>query len=406
MIIHRIGLLAGLLAALSAAAAQPLLDKTDLFEAASGGYNIFRIPGIVVTAKGSVLAYAEARKSDRGDWGSIDIVLRRSTDQGKTFSQAKNIAQVDGPKQKNPVALAQSLARPEDVTYNNPVAIAGQKPGVVHFVFCLEYARAFYMRSDDDGQTFSKPVEITSAFEPFRKDYDWKVLATGPGHGIQMKNGRLVVPVWLSTGTGGHAHRPSVASVISSDDQGRTWKRGDIAVSNTEETVNPSETMAIQLADGRVALNVRSESKTHRRLVTTSRDGAHGWTKPEFQAQLVEPICMASLTRLSRKPAKNRILFSNPDSLSRADGKEEAGKNRDRRNLTIKLSYDEGRTWPVSKPLEPGMSGYSDLAAAADGTIYCLFERGGKQGDHFKTVALTLARFNLEWLTEGKDKFE
>ncbi len=405
MTIHRIGLPALLLASLSAVA-QPMLEKADLFEAASRGYNIFRIPGIVVTAKGSILAYAEARKSDRGDWGPIDIVLRRSTDQGKTFSEAKVIAQVDGPKQKNPVALAQSLARPDDVTYNNPVAIAGRKPGVVHFVFCLEYARAFYMRSDDDGQTFSKPVEITSAFEPFRKEYDWKVLATGPGHGIQMKNGRLVVPVWLSTGTGGHAHRPSVASVIYSDDQGRTWKRGDIAVPNTDESVNPSETMAIQLADGRVALNVRSESKTHRRLVTYSRDGARGWTKPEFQQQLVEPICMASLTRLSQKPAKNRILFSNPDNLGRADGKEEAGKNRDRRNLTVKLSYDEGRTWPVSKPLEPGLSGYSDLAAGAGGTIYCLFERGGKQGDHFKTVALTLARFNLEWLTDGKDKFE
>lgn len=405
MNIHRIGLPAMLLAALSAAA-QPMLEKTDLFEAASRGYNIFRIPGIAVTAKGSVLAYAEARKSDRGDWGPIDIVMRRSTDKGKTFSEAKVIAQVDGPKQKNPVALAQNLARPDDVTYNNPVAIPDRKPGVVHFVFCLEYARAFYMRSDDDGQTFSKPVEITQAFEPFRKEYDWKVLATGPGHGIQMKNGRLVVPVWMSTGTGGHAHRPSVASVIYSDDQGRTWKPGEIAVPNTEETVNPSETMAIQLADGRVALNVRSESKTHRRLVTYSRDGARKWTKPEFQQQLVEPICMASLTRLSQKPARNRILFSNPDNLGRADGKEEAGKNRDRRNLTVKLSYDEGRTWPVSKPLEPGLSGYSDLATGADGTIYCLFERGGKQGDHFKTVALTLARFNLEWLTDGKDKYE
>ena len=128
MTIHRIGLPALLLASLSAVA-QPMLEKADLFEAASRGYTIFRIPGIVVTATGSILAYAEARKSDRGDWGPIDIVLRRSTDQGKTFSEAKVIAQVDGPKQKNPVALAQSLARPDDVTYNNPVAIAGRKPG-------------------------------------------------------------------------------------------------------------------------------------------------------------------------------------------------------------------------------------------------------------------------------------
>ena len=78
---------------------------------------------------------------------------------------------------------------------------------------------------DDDGKTFTEPVEITSAFEAFRPSYDWKVLATGPGHGIRLSNGRLLVPVWLSSGTGGHAHRPSVVSVVYSDDRGRTWRR-------------------------------------------------------------------------------------------------------------------------------------------------------------------------------------
>ena len=185
--------------------------------------------------------------------------------------------------------------------------------------------------------------------------------------------------------------------MIYSDDRGRTWRRGDIAVPNTEDWVNPSETMAVELSNGRVALNVRSESKAHRRLVVTSRDGAHNWSKPEFQPQLVEPICMASLIGLKSR-GRHLLLFSNPDNLSRADGKEEAGKNRDRRNVTVKVSYDDGRTWPVAKVIEPGLSGYSDLAAGVDGTIYCLFERGGKSGDHFKTVALTLARFNLDWL--------
>ena len=103
--------------------------------------------------------------------------------------------------------------------------------------------------------------------------YDWKVLATGPNHSIQLKNGRLVVPVWLSTGTGGNAHRPSVTATIYSDNQGKTWKAGDIAVPCTEEWINPNETVAIELNDGRVMLNVRSESKAHRRLVTISPDG-------------------------------------------------------------------------------------------------------------------------------------
>src|SRR5204863_4843812 len=130
------------------------------------------------------------------DWDAIDILLRRSPDDGKTWSEPKRVADVPGPKAKNPAALALKFVNPEDVTCNNPVLIAG-RDGAVHFLFCLEYQRCFYTRSDDDGQTFSKPVEITPAFEKFRKDYDWKVLATGPNHGIQLRSGRLLVPVWL-----------------------------------------------------------------------------------------------------------------------------------------------------------------------------------------------------------------
>lgn len=336
--------------------------------------------------------------------GVPSISTCRSEDGGKTWSPRQKVAAIDGPYAKNPASLAQNLANPDDITYNNPVAIA-DADGSVHFVFCYEYMRAFYMRSKDDGRTFSKPVEITSAFRKFHSDYAWKVLATGPGHGIQLTNGRLLVPVWLSTATGGHAHRPSVASVIYSDDHGQTWERGDIAVPHNDEFVMPSETVAVQLADGRVMLNARSESSAHRRLVTYSRDGATGWTKPAFHHQLLEPICMGSIARVSVQPpsARNRIIFANPDNLGRQDGQEKPGKNRDRRNLSVKMSYDEGATWPVSKVLESGWSGYSDVAATSQ-TLYCFYERGGLNADHFRTAALTVARFNLAWLTDGADR--
>lgn len=388
----------------AASASEPFLEKIDLFQADTGGYALYRIPGIVVTSRGAVLAYAEARKNDRGDWGAIDLVLRRSEDQGRSWSPMRKIGAVPGPHRKNPAALALKGVNPDDVTYNNPAAIVDRK-GVVHFLFCLEYMRAFYMRSEDGGRTFSNPVEITSAFEQFRPEYDWKVLATGPGHGIELRNGRLVMPVWLSTGTGGGAHRPSVVSVIYSNDRGKTWRRGDIAVPNTSDFVNPSETAAVQLSDGRVMLNVRNESKQHRRIVVTSNDGATKWSAPGFVPDLLEPICMASMIRLSlaRREGRNRLLFSNPDNLERAAGKAEPGRNRDRKNLTVKLSYDEGETWPASRVLEAGVAGYSDLAVAREGTILCFYERGGKDQDHFKTAFLTLARFNLEWLSYGKD---
>jgi len=399
-----LGWLAGILInSTAASAAAPFIEKVDLFEAQKDGYALYRIPGIVTTKRGTVLAYCEARKSDRGDWGTIDLLLRRSTDGGKTWGARTNFATVPGPKEKNPVALAQKLATPGEVTYNNPVAIPDAN-GAVHFLFCLEYARCFYLRTDDDGFTFSKPVEITAAFDKFRPEYDWKVLATGPGHGIQLKTGRFVVPVWLSLGTGGHAHRPSVTSVIYSDDLGRTWSRGEIAGPNEGEWNIPNETCAVQLADGRVLLNMRSESKANRRLLTTSRDGATGWSRPQFHDQLLEPICMASMVRLSEAPAKNRLLFSNPHNLTRADGKEAPGKSRDRKNVSVKLSYDEAATWPVSKTIEPDFSGYSDLAVASDGTILLFYERGSTDGkDIYRTGLLTVARFNLEWLTDGKD---
>ena len=383
--------------------AEPFIEKSDLFTAGEGGYKVYHIPGIVVTAKGTVLAWCEARQKG-GDWDQIEILLRRSTDEGKTWSEPKMISNVPGPKTKNPFSLVMKNVDPADVTYNNPVLIA-DRDGTVHMLFCLEYMRCFYQRSTDDGVTWSVPVEITSAFEKFHSAYDWKVLATGPDHGIQLKTGRLVVPVWLSTGTGGNAHRPSVTATIFSDDQGKTWHAGEVAVPCTDEWINPNETVAIELADGTVMLNSRSESKAHRRLITTSKDGATGWSKPRFDDALLEPICMGSIVRfsLAKDGGKNRILFFNPDNLSRADGKEEPGKNRDRKNVSVKLSYDEGATWAVTKSVEPGPSMYSDIAVTKSGTILCFYGRGEKPG--FAGKWLTLARFNLEWLTDGHDSF-
>ena len=383
-------------------AAEPFIEKQDIFIVGDNpAYSLYHIPGVVVTAKGTVLTWCEARKRAAGvsDWDDIRILLRRSTDDGKTWSAAKSIVDLPGPKTKNPFALKMKNVDPNDVTYNNPVLIA-DKDGSVHMLFCVEYMRVFYQRSDDDGLTFSSPTEITAAFEGFKKDYDWRVLATGPNHSIQLKTGRLVVPVWLSTGTGGNAHRPSVTATIYSDDSGKSWHAGDIAVPCTDEWINPNETVAIELNDGRVMLNVRSESKAHRRLVTTSADGATGWSTPKFDDALLEPICMAGIVRYAFGD-QNGILFSNPHNLEKEKGKPEPGKSRDRKNVSVKLSLDEARSWSISKGIEPGPSMYSDLAVTHSGTILCFYGRSGesKGSAAFAGGRLTLARFNLEWLT-------
>jgi sialidase-1 len=386
-------------------AVEPRLEKTNLFEAGKGGHKLYRIPGIVVTAKGTLLAYCEARKYSGGDWDDIQILLRRSTDGGKTWSAQAGLPRPEGKFARNPAAVAQKLAKEGQITFNNPVAIV-DRDGPVHFLYCVDYGRCFYLRSDDDGATFRNPVEITRTFEQFHKDYACKVFAPGPAHGIQLKNGRLVVPVWLSRGTGGGAHRPSVVSTIYSDDGGKTWQRGDIVANETDPLTNPNETILVQLSDGRVLLNMRNESKQNRRAVAFSPDGATKWTRPVFHEQLKEPICMASLCRLSDKATqdRDRLLFANPDNLSRSGKEGKPGQGRDRKNLTVKLSYDEGKTWPVSHVLEPGFSGYSDLAVGRDGTIYCFYERGSTDGQNiYATKYLTVAHFNLEWLSDGKD---
>ena len=389
-------LLGGLLvtAPATAVAGESPLEKTDLFEANTGGYAHYRIPGLVVTKQGTLLAYCEARKSTSGDWGTTDILLRRSTDGGRSWGPHRKIVTPPTNVKKNPVALAQKLARPDEVTMNNPVAVVDHLTGAVHFLYCVEYARCFDLRSDDDGQTFSEPVEITSTFEGFRPGYDWKVLATGPGHGIPLSNGRLLVPVWLSTGTGGHGHRPSAVSVIYSDDHGKTWQRGDIVVVHPQP-VNPSETAAVELSDGRVMLNIRHESAPHLRGISVSRDGATGWSAMRFDPALPEPVCFGSLVRMSKRTdgSKDRLLFVNPHNPS----------GRERRNLTVKLSEDDGQTWPVSRAIESGTSGYADLAVGTDGTIFCFYERGTAGGGDYNPRSLCLARFDVRWLTGGKD---
>ncbi|MBL8179928.1 MAG: exo-alpha-sialidase [Bryobacterales bacterium] len=382
----------------SAAAPSPVMDKVDVFRAGDGGYAAYRIPGIVVTAKGTLIAYAEARKKSFRDWGAIDIAVRRSTDGGHSWSKTAFPGRLDGPMQQNPVNVREKIAEPGDITYNNAVAIAG-RDATVHMVYCVEYMRAFYIRSSDDGVTWSRPVEITGAFDAFRKAIDWKVLAAGPGHGIQTRRGRLIVPVWLSLGEGSNAHGGGTSSsTIYSDDGGKSWRAGDIAFPQAPGEQQGGEPIVVELPNGSVMLNARNSGTANRRLVSISKDGAHQWSKPYFDKALIEPGCMGSLARHPKG-----ILFSNPYNLEKSDGPAEPGSRRDRKNVSVQLSTDGGKTWPVRRAIEPGWSGYSDLGVGNNGKIYCFYEHGESPAKRFRPVALKVARFDLAWLTAPTD---
>lgn len=358
---------------------KPFFEKIDVFTARTHGFYTYRIPTIVATQKGTILAFAEARVDNTSDWAEMSIVMRKSLDNGKTW----------GPMIK--------VASNEKETTHNMVVIVPDDSDIIHFLYCLGYKRVFYMESKDDGKSFSKPKEITQIFEEFKPDFKYRVIATGPGHGIQLTNGRLIVPVWLAKK---HIHRPSIVSVIYSDDRGKTWKRGEVILG---ELKNPSETLAVQLSDGSVLLNIRNESEISRRAISISKDGISNWSEPVFDDALLEPVCFGSIIRLTsqKKEDKNRIIFVNPDSIEGEPT--ELFNLRTRQNLTVKLSYDECKTWSVSKSIEPGSSGYADLAVGKDYTIYCLYERVCPIEKDFDTTAMTIARFNLEWLTDNND---
>jgi sialidase-1 len=342
--------------------AAPHLEKIGVFPAKAAGVALSRIPGLVVSPKGTVLAYCEARRNGGADWGEIEIHLRRSLDQGRTWEAARQIAHFGPRLEGNP---HKKTGGEREQTVNNPVAIVDRVTGAIEFLYCINYARCFSMRSTDDGVTWSQPVEITATFEPFRRYYDWKVIATGPGHGLQLASGRLVVPVWIAFGKVGD-HGPSASATIHSDDHGKTWRAGDIAVPNEGEFGNPNETMITTLSDGRVLLVNRNVSKPNRKLITTSADGATGWTKPTFHDQLWEPICMASIVSHPAQPGT--LIYSGPHTLGRdASGREVPAGRGPRENLTIQLSRDDGRTWPISRTLEPGRGAYSDLAVLPNG---------------------------------------
>ncbi len=280
----------------------------------------------------------------------------------------------------------------QEQTVNNPVAIVDRQTGAIEFVYCVNYARCFSMQSTDDGLTWSQPIEITAAFESFRQAYDWKVIATGPGHGVQLATGRLVVPIWLAYGDVGE-HKPSATATIYSDDHGKTWQAGEIAVPDAGEYGDPNETMIATLSDGRVILVSRSVSEANRKLITIGPDGATGWSRPAFHDQLWEPICMASIVSYPSRPGW--LIFSNPHSLARdKQGREIPATKGPRQNLSLKLSRDDGRTWPVSRTLESGPSAYSDLAVLPDGTLLCLYEGDG-------TIVCT--RIPLEWIAGTSD---
>ncbi len=224
-------------------------------------------------------------------------------------------------------------------------------------------------KSSDDGVSWAKPTEITKDV----KRPDWTWYATGPGVGIQLKSGRLVIP--CDNKVAGTKARQS--HVITSDDHGSTWKLGGVVGPNCNES------QIVERSDGSLLLNMRSYQANNRRLIATSTDGGLTFTKPVEGPTLIEPVCQASILSYPRE--KGHVLFSNPASLKRE-------------RMTVRLSTDDGKTWSFARELHAGPAAYSCLTVLPDGQVGCLYERGEKH----PYEAIVFSRFTLGWLMGAK----
>ena len=220
----------------------------------------------------------------------------------------------------------------------------------------------------------------------------------------QLQTGRYIVPLWMSDGSstefgpGNLGHRPSVVAGVYSDDHGATWQRADILCRHGQgDVVNPSEALPLELSDGGVLFNIRTESLRHRRYVSISPDGVTGWSEPETDDDLLEPVCMASILRVD----DGSVLFVNCDVLEHELTSPDQVAH-DRKRLTVKRSTDDCATWTASRVIEPGQSGYSDLTQNQEHLVCCLYEDQaiGREDD---TKYVTCARFDVGWILEGED---
>ena len=322
--------------------------ENKLLWSAGARYSHHRIPGIVVTERGTVIVYCEAR-TDCDDWAWMDILIQRSTDGGKTFQE--------------PILLCEGSSR--HPTVNNPVMIVG-KGGVLHFLYCVDYTvnggGIFYRRSTDDGVTWSLPKEISDVCMPeFHQ-----ALAVGPGHGLCLRNGTLIAPVWMvpvSAGVPLNAHVPSVLGCVYSTDGGDHWQMGEI-LPDAENVPSPNETSLAELADGRVLFNIRNAPG--KRAVSCSDTGYSGWSVPTLHPALTDPACYGGMAEIFGDEGAT-IYFANCNHPQK------------RRNVTLWKSVNGGTDW-IPMCIDPSGGGYVDVAVDSKrGLIDIVYELNGGQ---------------------------
>jgi sialidase-1 len=323
-----------------------------IFRSGTEGYSTFRIPAILTTNSGKIIAFAEGRVNSSSDTGDIDLVMRSSEDGGKTWSPLKIIWNDGNNVCGNPAPVIDRETG--EILLLTTWNLGEDHEGDIIEGKSKDTRRVFVTSSSDEGENWTTPKEITSSV----KKESWTWYATGPCHGIQLKygdfKGRLVIPC-------DHIEKESkkyFSHIIYSDDNGKTWQLGG---KTPQDQVN--ECTVAELPDGKLILNMRNYDRTQKsRKVSFSENGGLSWSDIQSDTALIESICQASMLYTEEPEI---LWFLNPSS-----------KNS-RINMTLKSSSNLGKTWETAKVLNSGASAYSDLTLINSKTLGILYE-GGK----------------------------
>ncbi len=362
---HIVVLMTAILA-LSASAQKTSFYQTDLFWRGLHGVNTYRIPALLQTQQGTLIAVVDARENSPHDLPArISLVMRRSFDEGSHWGPITTIVSVpSGGVGDASLLLDRTNGRIWCFFNYGPPGIGflTAKPGAKTGPTTLQ---VHTMYSDDQGTTWSRPVDIT----PEIKKPCWQALFATSGTDIQLKSGRFLMPLVVRDAKG------IIHSVNAySDDHGKTWKVGEFIGSGTDES-HP-----VELNDGIVMQNMRDGDT---RAIAESANGGISFGPVYHDATLIDPGCNAGITSFP-SGRQNLLIFTN------------AANSRSRKNLTVKVSYDQGRTWSLALVINPGPSGYSTVIPLNNDDIGVLYERGGP----LAVGRITFARFNLRWIKQ------